>query len=101
MIIKNVHIRHGNDALSCFFGLSKASFLTLPRVLMEQMPDEWQGRMAVLLNEMGEKYTTGELEFTVHCKDRKGRFKRIPSELLNYRHPDDEALMKYEVKIND
>ncbi|MEA2935040.1 MAG: hypothetical protein QOD74_1686, partial [Variibacter sp.] len=35
----------GWEALSRWFGLSRASFAVLPRVLMQQMPDEWQGRM--------------------------------------------------------
>ena len=37
---------NGADHLSCKFSLSHASFLTIPRVLMEAMPDEWQERMA-------------------------------------------------------
>lgn len=28
--------------LACWFGLSYASFLVLPRVLMQDMPPEWQ-----------------------------------------------------------
>lgn len=39
-----------------WFGLSRASFLTLPRVLMHEMPDDWQKRMAVLLEEYGETF---------------------------------------------
>ena len=34
-----------NLDLSNWFGLSYASFLTLPRVLMEAMPEEWQRKM--------------------------------------------------------
>lgn len=38
----------GYDALWGWFGLSRASFLVLPRVLMHEMPDDWQLRMAAL-----------------------------------------------------
>ena len=42
--------------LSCWFGLSYASFCTIPRVLMEAMPDEWQEKMAILLHEYEEEF---------------------------------------------
>lgn len=32
----------GENALWLWFGLSRASWLTLPRVLMHEMPDEWR-----------------------------------------------------------
>ncbi|HYD58902.1 MAG TPA: hypothetical protein VEC35_01010 [Noviherbaspirillum sp.] len=35
-----------------WFGLTYAQFLTLPRVIMEAMPMEWQLKMTVLLDEM-------------------------------------------------
>jgi len=44
-------MKKGYDKLWSWFGLSYASFLTLPRVMMHEMPDEWQGKMADLLEE--------------------------------------------------
>jgi len=35
----------GEDDLSLWFGLSYASFCVLPRILMEDMPEEWQKKM--------------------------------------------------------
>ena len=32
--------------LQLWFGLSYASFCVMPRVFMEAMPPEWQGKMA-------------------------------------------------------
>lgn len=49
-------MKMGARGLSLWFNLSYASWLTLPRVLMEAMPDEWQGRMADLLNEYDEAF---------------------------------------------
>jgi hypothetical protein len=42
----------GADRLHCYWSLSYASYLTVPRVLMQSMPDEWQNKMAALLEEL-------------------------------------------------
>lgn len=39
-----------------WFGLTYAQFLTVPRVVMEAMPLEWQHKMTALLNELDEKW---------------------------------------------
>lgn len=39
----------GRDRLWLWFSLSRASWLTLPRVLLHEMPDDWQNKMAELL----------------------------------------------------
>lgn len=46
--------KKGYDALWNWFGLSRSSWLTLPRVLMHEMPDDWQRKMAKLLEEYDE-----------------------------------------------
>lgn len=81
----------GQHALSCWFGLSYASFLVLPRVLMEAMDDPWKERMAVLLNEMGAEFpNVPEENYTVRVTDGKNgnRMVKTPEWMLNYRHPD-------------
>lgn len=79
----------GHYELSCWFGLSYASFLTLPRVFMEAMPDEWQGRMAALLNEYGAAFPNQpDLGTRVQVTDGDGHLIKAPRWLIEYRHPD-------------
>lgn len=78
----------GRDALWRWFSLSRATWLTLPRALMHEMPDEWQRRMAELLNEWDEKWDTDELPMPSVMARHANKFTRWPDWLLNYRHPD-------------
>lgn len=84
----------GRDRLHLWFGLSYASWLTLPRVAMQDMPDEWQDRMAQLLEEFSDYFS--EMDFggtpSVHCKDAEGKFKPWAAWIGNYRYPDYNAL---------
>jgi hypothetical protein len=62
-----------------FFGLTYASYLVLPRVFLESMPDDWQARFVEMIEEIPEvldidpEYSSN---YTVHLRDEKGRFKR-------------------------
>ena len=86
------HLTHdfpGQHALSCWFGLSYASFLVLPRVLMEAMDDPWKERMAVLLKEFDQEFVNvPSVNFTVRVTDDDNRMVKTPEWMLNYRHPD-------------
>ena len=70
-----------------WFGLSYASWLVVPRIALQSMPEEWQHRFFGMLNELEEKleHPEGyrELEFMVRLK-RKGRFTKSP--YPPYRH---------------
>jgi len=78
----------GHAALWGFFGLSYASWLTLPRVMMHEMPDDWQLRMAQLLQEFHQVYEWPEEIADIHVQVRNGRrFGALP-EWLEYKHPD-------------
>lgn len=84
----------GRESLWGWFGLSYASFLTLPRVLMHEMPDEWQAKMAALLREYDEAFPGVyqlDLETSVSFR-RNRRFVASPAWLLNYRHPNRAAV---------
>lgn len=81
----------GYQSLWGWFGLSRASFLVLPRVMMHEMPDQWQERMADLLLEWEKQYPNADLEFTVR-KSRGGKLQPMPEILTNYRHPDRDAV---------
>ena len=76
------------DDLGCWFGLSYASWLTMPRVLMEAMPDEWQRKMARLLFEYDEAYPNQPDIGTRVQVTAGGKLTKTPDWLLNYRHPD-------------
>lgn len=80
----------GHDALWKWFGLSRASFLTMPRVMMHAMPDEWQAKMAVLLDEWDAEWDTSNTSDPgLHVSAKVGnRFTAMPDWLLQYRHPD-------------
>ena len=53
--------KKGYDRLWNYFGLSYASWLTMPRVLMHEMPDSWQLKMAKLLEEYDNYWDTDKL----------------------------------------
>lgn len=77
----------GYHKLWGWFGLSYASFLVMPRVLMHEMSDEWQAKMTELLEEYDDTFPNQpDISTTVSCR-RKNRFCKFPSWVLNYRHP--------------
>jgi hypothetical protein len=83
----------GRDALWLWFQLSYAAYLTIPRVLMHDMPDEWQGKMAELLNEYSEAYPNWpDIGSRVLVTDARGKLIHTPDWLLNYRHPNRTAI---------
>lgn len=83
-----------SHALQTWFGLSYASFLVLPRVLMQEMPVGWQDRMAGLLREMDEEFPNRpRIPTTVRAMDDSARrLIPIPQWAINYRHPDKEQI---------
>lgn len=65
---------------------------------MSQMPDEWQGLMAKLLDEYEDTYTNWEalgIEGQIGTRVQvtaDGKLVKTPVSLLNYRHPDRELI---------
>ena len=80
--------------LHIWFGLSYASWLTLPRVLMMDMPKEWQDKMATLLTEYEDTFTNQPDMGTRVQAIKNGRLIAMPEWLLNYRRPDKEMINK-------
>ncbi len=78
-----------DETLDQWFGLSHASFLTMPRVLMNEMPDEWKGKMAALLTEFDDEFPQSEIDLgtRVQCT-RGGKLVATPEALISYRRPD-------------
>jgi len=87
---------NGHDALWGWFGLSYASFLTLPRCLMHAMPDKWQAKMAALLHEYDETFDTSECGIDGIYVSAKldGKFCKLPDWTSRqfYRHPDQDVI---------
>ena len=83
---------NGHDKLWNWFALSYASWLTLPRVLMHEMPDEWQMRMADLLSEWDGAWDSQDMPSPSVSAKKGGRFTRWPEWVLNYRHPHKESI---------
>lgn len=80
--------------LHLWFGLSYAAFLVMPRVAMMQMPEEWQEKMAELLNQYDETIDTsafGVKGCRVQALNGEGKLIKMPEELLNYRHPQQDT----------
>jgi hypothetical protein len=88
-----VEFDHRKD-LACWFGLSYASFLVLPRVLMQEMPKDWQERIAVLLNEYDDAFPNQPDIGTTVQATKSGRLTKMPPWLLNYRHPARDEIAK-------
>lgn len=74
--------------LQSWFGLSYASWLTMPRVLMEAMPAEWQRQITPLLWQYSEAWDTSHMAEPYVLARNGNKFTSWPEWLLNYRHPD-------------
>ena len=84
----------GRDALWQMFGLSYASWLVMPRALMHEMPDEWQAKMAALMQEYSDQYpNVPDLSYTVTIK-QDGKFAPMP-DWVAYRHPDRDTIESF------
>jgi len=82
----------GYSRLWGWFSLSYASWLTLPRVFMHEMPDEWQGDMARLLDEFHETFPEMPFDENRVQLMSEGRLVKTPPSLINYRYPDAEMI---------
>ncbi len=83
----------GDEKLWMWFDLGRAAWLTLPRALLHEMPPEWQGKLAALLDEFDATFPRWSNGGQVYVQMRKGgRIVPLPEHLCNYRHPDKEAI---------
>jgi len=73
-----------------WFGLSYASYFSIPRAVLEAMPVEWQARWVEVMREVDETFDwmsilPDDSTYTVNLRHKSGRF--LPDPLRNYRHP--------------
>lgn len=86
---QKVYGREGHEKLWGWFGLDRASFLIMPRVLMHEMPDEWQAKMAALLSEYDATFSNWPDDWGCRAQlTINGHLAPTPRWLVNYRHPD-------------
>lgn len=72
-----------------WFGLSYAGWITLPRVLCHEMPQEWQDKMADLMEEWDATWNTNDMPTpTVTGRATNGRLVAFPKWVTDYRHPN-------------
>jgi len=88
-----------ND-LNLWFGLSYASWLTLPRVLMQDMSEEWQQKMADLLFEYDKTYQNMPNLGTRVQITKNNKLVKTPSELISYRRPDKTWVNSLKNQVN-
>ena len=64
------------DPIHQWFELTYASYLVLPRSILQSMPKEWQARMVACLTELEKVYGSVPEHGTYHVylKDIRGRF---------------------------
>ncbi len=75
-----------HEHISSWFQLTYASYLVLPRSLMEAMPTEWQKRMKDCLDEMQATFEQENDNYLVLLRGEGGKFMTDP--LGNYRRAD-------------
>gem|GEM_PF-3445793 len=81
-----------------WFSMSRATWLTLPRVLLHEMPIDWQNSLAKLLDKYDQTFSNPpNVSTQVNLTNPAGRLIKTPSWLLNYRHPDRSEIQKLKV----
>lgn len=72
------------DRIHSWFGLTYAQYLTIPRSVLQSMPDEWQDRFVTCLEELDEAidWRPSEGRYWVQLKDARGRYVEDP--LMDY-----------------
>lgn len=90
---------NGRERLWNWFGCSRASWLTMPRVMMHAMPDDWQERMSKLCEEWDAHWDTSDMPYTrVQAVAENGRMTKFPCWLLDYRHPCADEINRIRVR---
>lgn len=87
----------GYQELWGWWGLSYSTFLVLPRVLMHEMPDEWQGKMAGLLKEFNDAFPGADHQSRPMLVGKDNKLTKWPGWILNYRYPDQSEIEKLRV----
>jgi hypothetical protein len=91
-----------HQEINRWFSLTYASWLTIPRVLLEDMPAEWQVRFVGLIEEYEKRYPNQpSLGTRVLVTGENNRAIKTPEWILNYRRPDFKMLEKLRGNQNE
>ena len=88
--------KHTFDRRSCdqdvhdSFGLTYASYLVVPRTLLQEMDARWQHEFTALMDEFNATFPGYVDEYAVLKRGERARFERDP--LRHYRYPDQDAV---------
>ena len=76
-----------SKAVHGWFELTYAQYLTIPRSVLEAMPDEWQERLVACLRELDDTmdWRPSGGRYWVQLKDAQGRY--VHDRFMEYRHP--------------
>jgi hypothetical protein len=69
------------DYIHEWFNLTYASYLVLPRTLLQSMPKEWQKEFVKLLEELDNSFDLPDnytSEYWIRMKDANGKFAKDP-----------------------
>lgn len=66
------------------FGLTRASYFVIPRLILEAMSEEWQAQFVALVEQAHERYEFDVRPYEVRMRGDRGRFVEDP--LADYRH---------------
>lgn len=66
------------EAIHAWFNLTYANYLTLPRSVLQSMPDEWQTKFVALLEEMEQVYGGLDWPDYIVTARSNGRFIKDP-----------------------
>lgn len=92
----------GSDYESLWSKTSYTGWLTLPRVLMLQMPSEWQDKMAALLEEYDSTWNIPEQYWcdTEVSLKRGGKYISTYDWIENYKYPDVQMFNSWKDNAN-
>jgi len=74
------------------FGLSYASYLVIPRLVLQSMPEDWQVRFVAMIDECHERFDFDTLMYTVSARTKDGQYVTDP--LRDYRHGHIEEVFR-------
>ncbi len=86
-----------HEPIHTWFSLSYASYLVLPRAVLQRMPVGWQMKFVELVNEIEETLDYGDTDYVVTKKGAKGRYNRDP--LSDYKYYDRDLIVE-KVNVN-
>ena len=73
-------IREHPDAIHTWFELTYAQYLTVPRSVLQSMPDDWQARFVACLEELDDTidWRPPAGRYWVQLRDAQGRYRHDP-----------------------